>query len=267
MRFHKSERLEQALAAALPHATSADDVATLKQCARETSISLVEVQLVSGLLRRAAAAAGAGGGMAGNNETDGGSDGASGSGSHSCGGGGEAMERPLYVHELLLGASPVLPTMATKAPPHPALAPRLDRLRAAQEDREYAKMVGGVVKDEAAAERDAAVMSTYRSQLGVGINLLVSMATMFTVGAYGGGTVEEPFGVRAVICGLLLMLLAMGVEMSLFLIGAIRTDNKVHKRETRARARGVADRTKLSQHLRSWEASQQQGGGAKSKAS
>ena len=117
-------------------------------------------------------------------------------------------------------------------------------------------MVGGVLKDEGAAERDAAEMSTYRSQVGVGINLIVSMATMFTVGAYAGGTDAEPFGVRAVICGLALMLLTMAVEVSLFLIGAVRTDNMVHKRESRAKARGVADRTKLGQHVRSWNAAE-----------
>ena len=50
---------------------------------------------------------------------------------------------------------------------------------------------------------------------------------------------------RAVICGLVLMLLAMGVEMTLFLIGASRVDEKVAKRERAAKARGVMDRTKL----------------------
>ena len=81
--------------------------------------------------------------------------------------------------------------------------------------------------------------------MGVGLNLIVSMGTMFTVGCYAGGTAEEPMGVRAVCCGLVLMVLAMGVEMSLFLIGAVRVDAQVHKRESRAKARGVMDRTKL----------------------
>lgn len=245
MRFHRTPRLDEALLAATPLATNADAAATLKQCAREESISLAEVQLISRLLIGEEAC----------------SSSASASGDASSTSGGPAAPapaatRPLYINELLLGAAPVLPAMAAKPPAHPALAPRLDRLRAAQEDREYAKMVGGVLKDEGAAERDAAEMSTYRSQVGVGINLIVSMATMFTVGAYAGGTDEEPFGVRAVICGLALMLLTMAVEVSLFLIGAVRTDNMVHKRESRAKARGVADRTKLGQHVRSWNAAE-----------
>jgi Na+/melibiose symporter-like transporter len=139
---------------------------------------------------------------------------------------------------------------ASKAAPHPELAPRLEALRAAQEDREYARMVGTLAKDENVAARDAAEMSTYRSQLGVGVNLIVSMATMFTVGCYAGGTEEEPYGARAIMCGLALMLLAMGVEMSLFLIGAIRVDEKVHKREASGKTKGVKDRTKLPQHTR-----------------
>jgi hypothetical protein len=72
------------------------------------------------------------------------------------------------------------------------------------------------------------------------------MGTMFTVGAYGGGTDEEPYGPRAMMCGLALMIVTVIVEMTLFLIGASRVDAKVHQRETRAR-RGVMDRTVLHQ--------------------
>ena len=41
------------------------------------------------------------------------------------------------------------------------------------------------------------------------------------------------------------MILTLVVEMTLFLIGAVRVDEKVHKRETQKMGRGVADRTKL----------------------
>ena len=40
------------------------------------------------------------------------------------------------------------------------------------------------------------------------------------------------------------MIITLAVEMTLFLIGAIRVDSMVHKRELRS-ARGVADRTKV----------------------
>ena len=211
VRFELTPRLRVALARARTLVSEkSEDAAALATAEREGSIALSEVTTVSRLLRE-----------------------------HN-----DALSSPTWVHELLLGASPVLPAVAQRAPPHPSLAPRLAKLRAAEEDREYARMVGSIGKDEDSVNRDAAEMSTYRSQMGVGLNLIVSMATMFTVGAYACGTEEEPFGVRAVLCGLALMLIAMGVEMSLFLIGAIRTDQKVHKREMQAR-KGIADRTKL----------------------
>ena len=210
MRFQITPTLSAALAEARASSSGADADA-LAAAEREGSIALSEVTTISEIRRRIKA------------------------------------PPPVFVHELLLGAEPVLPAKAQRAPAHPALAPRLAALRAAQEDREYARMVGGAVRSDDMAAREAAEMSTYRSQMGVGLNLLVSMATMFTVGAYAGGTVDEPFGVRAVVCGLALMLLAMAVEMSLFLIGAMRVDAKVHKRESLAK-KGVMDRTMLARN-------------------
>ena len=131
------------------------------------------------------------------------------------------------VHELLVAAAPVLPAPAERPSAHPDLKPRLQRLQAAQEGREYAAMVGDICGSEGAASRDASEMSTYRSQAGVGMNLVVSMATMFCVGFYAGGTEAEPYGVRALFSGLGLAILTMLVEITLFVIGASRVDRKV----------------------------------------
>ena len=72
-----------------------------------------------------------------------------------------------WVHELMLGAVPLLPARAEKPAPHPDLLKRLDRLRAAQEDQEYARMLGSLAKTDDTDSRDAAEMSTYGSQIGV----------------------------------------------------------------------------------------------------
>jgi hypothetical protein len=86
---------------------------------------------------------------------------------------GATPEHGPQVHELLQGAAPVLPAFGrTERAPHPSLAPRLEQLRSAAENREYAAMVGDVCCEESAG-RDAAEMNTYRSQLAVGANLLV----------------------------------------------------------------------------------------------
>lgn len=223
MRFRITPLLKSALESTVEHAAE-DTADAFRHSLREGSIEIADVrQLSSLLLSRHAQAMDDGKAI--------------------------AAASPLYVHELLAGAAPILPERAAKPPPHPSLAPRLEALRAAQEDREYAKLIGGSLgRDDTSVGRDEAEMATYRSQLGVGVNLIVSMATMFIVGAYAGGVEGEPFlGVRATVCGLALMLLTMAVEMSLFLIGAIRVDQQVHNRELRAK-KGVRDRTKLAQH-------------------
>ena len=225
---YASPRLLEACDAALAHAGK-EDTEALRRCQAEGSLSLADVRLLSRVLR---------------------------AGSSSAGGS--------WVHELLSCAAPVLPQRPARAPPHPELEARMHKLRAAQEDRQYAAMVGGLVGGEDADSRNAAEMNTYRSQMGVGLNLIVSMGTMFTVGCYGGGTEEEPYGARvngppttvqncppdftsymlwqAVICGLALMILTLAVEMSLFLIGATRVDALVHQRERAAHGCGVTDR-------------------------
>jgi len=203
---YASPRLLEACDAALAHAGK-EDAEALRRCQAEGSLSLADVRLLSRVLR---------------------------AGSSSAGGS--------WVHELLSCAAPVLPQRPARAPPHPELEARMHKLRAAQEDRQYAAMVGGLVGGEDADSRNAAEMNTYRSQMGVGLNLIVSMGTMFTVGCYGGGTEEEPYGARAVICGLALMILTLAVEMSLFLIGATRVDALVHQRERAAHGCGVTDR-------------------------
>merc|ERR1712087_244410 len=51
-------------------------------------------------------------------------------------------QRPVWVHQLLQGAAPVMPVFARERSPHPSLQPRLEKLRAINENREYAAMIG-----------------------------------------------------------------------------------------------------------------------------
>lgn len=221
-----------------------NEAEALRHCAKAKTLSLAEVRQVSAVLlerRRAADSSTAG---------------------------------PSYVHELLAGAKPLLPATAERAAAHPELQPRLARLRAAQEGREYAAMVGDICGSEAQDKRDASEMATYRSQAGVGVNLIVSMVTMFCVGFYAGGTEEEPHGVRALFCGLALSILTMLVEITLFVIGASRVDKKMHEREEAAAGRTAArralptanaDRTRLGESHCSGEARSQRGSLPKAK--
>lgn len=143
----------------------------------------------------------------------------------------------LWLHELLQGVEPVLPIFKQERKPDPDLAPRLTRLRLAQENQEYVVMMGDVYKKRGEGYEEAD-MDAYRSQISVGLNLLVSMSTMFCVGFWAGGTVAEPYGVRATMCGLALMCAILLLEMTLFLIRASRMDKQVHQRERRV-ARGA----------------------------
>ena len=101
MEFALTPRLRSAIERAM---LRGGDSAVLAPCARDDArgISLEHVRLLSRLLR-------------------------------------EEEPRPphVWVHELLEGAMPQLPAKPEKRAPHPELAPRLERLRAAQEAREY----------------------------------------------------------------------------------------------------------------------------------
>ena len=118
---------------------------------------------------------------------------------------------------------------AGRRAPHPELAPRLERLRAAQEAREYAAMMGDVHGHNNDGSVDIE-MSSYKSQMGIGLNLVVSMGTMYTVGHYAGGTAEEPNGPRAVLFGLVLCIGTMLIEVTLYIIGASRMEAKAQLR-------------------------------------
>ena len=146
---------------------------------------------------------------------------------------------PIWVHELLQGALLSLPIFKQERKPNPALAPRLAQLCAAQEHREYAAMMGDVYQKRVGG-REGAEMVSFRSQISVGLNLLVSMGTMFCLGFWSGGTAEEPHGVRATLSGLSLMGATLMLEMTLFLIGASHMDKQIHQREQCA-ARDIYD--------------------------
>ena len=148
------------------------------------------------------------------------------------------------LQHLLQGAQPILPYENTqKRLPHPDLADRLAVLKNEQESREYAAMVGDVLGSSNSA-LDFAEMRTFRSQMAIGANLVVSMGTMFCVGYYAGGTELDPHGPRAISCGVILMIATMLIEVILFLIGTSRTEEKIAKRERDAK-RGVYDLTQL----------------------
>ena len=213
LKFELTPTLEQALDAAA--ASSSSEASELSAAADRGTISLAEVQTLSRVLR------------AGENSTG-----------------------AVWVHELLHGAAPVLPPPPPKRPPNPELQARLDTLRAAQENREYAEMVGDVAAGDSSG-REAAEMSNYKSSMTVGLNLIVSMATMYCVGHYSGGTVDDPHGVRAVVCGLVLMVVTLAVEMILFLIGATRVDAKVAEREAktkRSAGKGANDLSRVREN-------------------
>lgn len=226
MEFALTPLLRSALERAnLPEAGSAEESVILRRYLRTdaSTILLTDVQALSQILRGAGTR-----GPASTHEV--------------------AASAPVWVHELLQGAVPILPSARKRPEPHPDLAPRLERLRDMVETREYAAMVGDIaVCGEDAAARDAAEMSTYRSQISVGVNLIVSMATMFCVGFYAGGTEAEPRGTRATMFGLFFMIVTLFIEMTLFLIGASRVDAQVHKRDQMA-MKGVKDRTKFQTH-------------------
>ena len=113
---------------------------------------------------------------------------------------------------LVAGSPPPLP------PPHPDLASRLERLRAAAGDAEYARMVARLPEVQREAEREmAGEVATLGSQLSIGVNIIVSMAVMYafgyTLGNWGWGGVLGPH-----LLGLAATIAIMLIEMWLFIL-------------------------------------------------
>lgn len=146
-------------------------------------------------------------------------------------GGGEGGP---WLQGVLRGASGSYPPPPAKPPRNPELVKRLERIKADLERKKYEEMVRDVDPQAASSRSEYEYMSAYRDQLGLGLNTVVVMATLFAFGYALGlkltrpGTddkyAEEEPRVVPLCCGLVGALSGMVIETFLFMIRCGRGD-------------------------------------------
>lgn len=146
----------------------------------------------------------------------------------------EGIQRwQLTVDEFLQGCK-FTPYVLPPKPVDPVIRATLERLRAEASNREYAKMVSTLaVNKESKRKQDRAELKDMGHSMGVGANILVTMATMFAAGFF---TCSFAFDSRVwgVVGGLCLMVIGLLVEGSLFVLGSYQIDKHVEKKNARA---------------------------------
>lgn len=157
--------------------------------------------------------------------------------------------RDFALHALVQGSAlDGAPPKVRERSRNPELQARLDRIETARQNEEYAAMVRDVTSSAVAKERESTEVASFKASVGVGANLLVTMATMFTAGwfvtrnALNAGATD----VLPIIGGLAGAAGAMFLETWLFVIRTARVDKKCTKHEE---ARHKVDkRTQEQQH-------------------
>jgi hypothetical protein len=143
--------------------------------------------------------------------------------------------RVQWLHELTAGSALLsLPADRVTREHDPALVKRLERLEIARQNEEYARMVKDITSKDAAKEKQSTEIASFKASMGVRVNLLVSVATMFTAGWFvtKNATGAGPTDVVPIIGGLAGAAATLLLETWLFVIRTSRVDTHASKRET-----------------------------------
>jgi hypothetical protein len=140
-----------------------------------------------------------------------------------------------WVHELMDGST-LLGTPGDRVARErdPKLVRRLQQLEVARENEEYARMVRDITSKDVAKEKQSTEIASFKASMGVGVNLLVSVATMFTAGWFvtKNATGAGPTDVMPIIAGLASAAATLMLETWLFVIRTSRVDKEASKRQT-----------------------------------
>jgi hypothetical protein len=96
-------------------------------------------------------------------------------------------------------------------------------------------MVRDITSKDVAKEHASSEIATFKASMGVGVNLLVSVATMFTAGWFctKNGLGAGPTDVLPIIGGLAAAAATLLLETWLFVIRTSRVDKHADKRDTK----------------------------------
>lgn len=139
-----------------------------------------------------------------------------------------------WVHELVNGSRLLSgPGDRVVRERDPVLVKRLEKLEIARQNEEYARMVRDITRQDAAKEKVSTEIASFKASMGVGMNMIISVATMFTAGWFvtknsiGAG----PGDVLPIIGGLAAAAATLLLETWLFVIRTSRVDKQASKRD------------------------------------
>uniref|UniRef100_A0A7S4NXS0 Uncharacterized protein n=1 Tax=Paramoeba aestuarina TaxID=180227 RepID=A0A7S4NXS0_9EUKA len=148
---------------------------------------------------------------------------------------------PMFIHQILEGATIAYDT--PKPPPvDPVVASKLAELRARAANAEYEKMVRNVTQTKKDRwEKDTRELSGMFSQLSVGLNIIVSMATTLTAGYWIGKlwvAPEKP--IIGIAIGVVFMVVVLMAEVWLFIFQSERLNKHLEKeKKEREKMNGI----------------------------
>ena len=108
----------------------------------------------------------------------------------------KAMEEKIsvYVHQLLRGATPKVNIKPEKKK-NPEFEKKMEEIRRQYEAKLYRKMVSGVVNStEVDKMRDKRELKDFKSQMNIGLNMIVTRIALFAAGYFIGKNIfGDPF--------------------------------------------------------------------------
>jgi len=132
---------------------------------------------------------------------------------------------PIWVHELIKGSQVIVPSIAEKIET-PETIERRKKLEAYVNNLRYKKMVKNISSSQEEQDlQDKAEMADFKSQAGMGLNVVVATGVALGIGFYiGRRTFQSDVG--GIILGLVFMIGALIVETLLFSIRLSKVDMK-----------------------------------------
>jgi len=143
---------------------------------------------------------------------------------------------PVWMHELIRGSKIIVPSIPEKIQT-PEQIEKRKRLQAYVENMRYEKMTRNVsMTDEQEKFQEKSEMADFQSQLGMGMNIVFSIAVALIIGYYVGSRIFHSY-LGGLAVGLLLMIGALVVETVIFTIRLNRVDERKEREDKKLQER------------------------------
>eukprot|EP01100_Stratorugosa_tubuloviscum_P003612 TRINITY_DN187_c0_g1_i2.p1 TRINITY_DN187_c0_g1~~TRINITY_DN187_c0_g1_i2.p1 ORF type:complete len:272 (-),score=93.04 TRINITY_DN187_c0_g1_i2:110-883(-) len=143
---------------------------------------------------------------------------------------------PMYVNQFLQHSQLYIRPLPVK-PRDPIIAAKIENLKREQENREYRQMTKRFSTSISEKKRvDGLHLRSFNSQIAVGLNIIVAMATLFTAGYYVTSKMY-PGSTKALITGIACATIALLVEVWLFILGMVQLEKVTEQKNKKVQSK------------------------------